>query len=75
MVVDHPADTEIFADALPIRRPELRLYAQERHTQSKGHWDDNGSDVTDAVRELDGRYLDTFSQTSGSNEIILSRWN
>lgn len=63
MTVDHPADTEIFADerfavpavklaATPMAKPQPLTRAV----------DDNGNDVTSTLKKLDGVYLDTFGR-------------
>lgn len=63
MVVDHPADTDIFVDERTSNpTPKLALYTVATPHPVKAAWDDNGQDVTDTVRALDGRYLDTFGR-------------
>jgi tetratricopeptide (TPR) repeat protein len=60
IVVDHPADTEMFVDErffLTPEVPQVFLTAPPRSVARA--WDDNGQDVTEAVRAIDGRYLDT----------------
>jgi tetratricopeptide (TPR) repeat protein len=63
LVVDHPADTEVFVDerfALTPMTPQVHLTAPPRPIARAR--DDNGDDVTDIVRAIDGRYLDTFGR-------------
>ncbi len=63
LAVDHPADTEIFVDerfAVPPPKREVHLTRPTRPI--KQALDDNGADVTDVVRERDGRYLDSFGR-------------
>ncbi len=59
IVVDHPPDTEIFADErffLTPTNPELFVTKPPRPV--KQAWDHRGQDATDAVRTVDGHYLD-----------------
>ncbi len=61
MTVDHPAGTDIYVDerfALPP--PEPAFHLMEPPDPVKKAWDSRGQDVTSLVRQLDGRYLDTF---------------
>jgi Tfp pilus assembly protein PilF len=63
MTVDHPAGTEIFTDerfAVPAVKPQVIAVGPTHKIASAV--DDNGRDVTDIVRDLDGRYLDTFGR-------------
>ncbi len=63
MVVDHPAGTEIFTDerfAVPPVKLAITVVAPP-HAIARAT-DDQGTDVTDTVRKLDGRYLDTFGR-------------
>ena len=63
MAVDHPAGTEIFTDerfAVPAVKPRVIAVATP-HKIARAI-DDNGQDVTDIVRDLDNRYLDTFGR-------------
>ncbi len=63
VVVDHPAETEIFADErFSIPPPELKLYATSRPRPFSRAVDDNGQDVTAVVGALDEKYLDTFGR-------------
>ena len=63
MVVDHPAGTEIFTDerfVVPPVKPAITTVAPPHAIASAT--DDQGNDVTDIVRKLDGKYLDTFGR-------------
>jgi tetratricopeptide (TPR) repeat protein len=63
IVVDHPADTEVFNDerfSLVPMTPSVHLTAPPRPVAHA--CDDNGNDVTEIVRTIDGRYLDTFGR-------------
>lgn len=63
MVVDHPAGTEIFTDerfVVPAVKP--RVIAVEKPHKIARALDDQGNDVTGIVRNLDGKYLDTFGR-------------
>jgi tetratricopeptide (TPR) repeat protein len=63
MTVDHPAGTEIFVDER-FRIPPVKLAVtavETPHAIARAS-DDQGEDVTDAVRALDGKYLDTFGR-------------
>jgi Tfp pilus assembly protein PilF len=63
MVVDHPEGTDIFVDERTSNPgPRLGLYTVSAPRPVKAAWDDNRQDVTDIVRALDGRYLDTFGR-------------
>jgi len=58
-VVDHPADTEVFVDerfALEPTRPAVHLTGPTRPVERA--WDHRGTDATEAVRAVDGNYLD-----------------
>lgn len=62
MVVDHPTGTEVFVDerfTLPAPAPALHATGPLRPVARA--WDHAGRDVTALVRELDGRFLDTFA--------------
>jgi hypothetical protein len=64
MVVDHPADAEIYVDerfsaAAPPRLEVQALRAPEPVVRAVDH---AGTDVTDLVAARDGRYLDTFKK-------------
>ena len=60
-VVDHPADTEMYVDERFFLTPTTpQLYLTKPPRPVARAVDDNGDDVTDVVRRIDGRYLDTF---------------
>jgi tetratricopeptide (TPR) repeat protein len=63
IVVDHPEGTEVFADerfALAALKPSLHVTAPPRPVARAR--DDRGEDVTEIVRAVDGKYLDTFGR-------------
>ena len=63
MVVDHPADTEIFVDerfVIPAAKLAVTTVSTPRKIAKA--IDDNGQDVTSVVNTLDGNYLDTFGR-------------
>jgi Tfp pilus assembly protein PilF len=63
MVVDHPAGTDIFVDertATPA--PALAVYTVATPRPVARALDDRGQDVTETVRSLDNRCLDTFGR-------------
>ena len=63
MTVDHPAGTEIFTDERFVVPPvKLAITATETPHPVARAADDRGNDVTDILRSLDGRYLDTFGR-------------
>ena len=65
IVVDHPAETEIFTDErFAIPPPELKVYATSKPRPFLRAVDDGGQDVTETVRALDDKYLDTFGRGS-----------
>jgi Tfp pilus assembly protein PilF len=60
IVVDHPQDTEIFLDerfALTPMVPQVHVTSMPRPVARA--WDHHGKDVTEIVRCVDARYLDT----------------
>jgi len=63
MTVDHPPGTEVFTDerfVVPAVKPHIITVATpQKITRAI---DDNGRDVTDIIRDLDNRYLDTFGR-------------
>jgi cytochrome c-type biogenesis protein CcmH/NrfG len=63
MTVDHPQGTEIFADErFAVPPVKLAITATETPHAIARAVDDRNNDVTDVLRTLDGRYLDTFGR-------------
>jgi len=63
MTVDHPPGTEIYVDERFVIPPaRLATTTVETPHSISGAVDDNGADVTDILRDLDGKYLDTFGR-------------
>jgi len=63
MTVDHPAGTDIFVDERFVIPPaKLAITTVETPHAIARAIDDNGQDVTDILRNLDGKYLDTFGR-------------
>jgi len=64
LVVDHPADTEVFVDERfsSAHPPSLAVNVMGTVTPVARAWDDHGKDVTDLVMWRDGRYLATFER-------------
>jgi tetratricopeptide (TPR) repeat protein len=63
MVVDHPDDMAVFVDERFAREaPALAVNAMRPPQAVARAWDETGRDVTDLVREQDGRYLGTFER-------------
>ena len=63
MAVDHPAGTEIFTDERFVVPPVKLAITTVADPQAIAHaTDDLGNDVTDTLRKLDGKYLDTFGR-------------
>jgi FG-GAP-like repeat len=63
MAIDHPPDTEMYVDerfALTPMKPEVHLTSPPRSVAQA--WDDNGKEVTEVIRKVDGIYLDTFGR-------------
>jgi tetratricopeptide (TPR) repeat protein len=63
LVVDHPADSEVFADerfALPP--PPSKVIATQCTKPFAHAWDDKGQDVTEVVREQDASFLGHFDK-------------
>lgn len=61
MVVDHPAETEVLIDErFAVPPPEWMVHTVDALRPLAEALDDEGRDVSDLVRDLDGRYLDTF---------------
>ena len=65
LVVDHPADTEVFVDERfsPAHPPALASHVDGRRSRrSRAPGTSSGRDVTDLVTRRDGRYLATFER-------------
>ncbi|HTW47807.1 MAG TPA: hypothetical protein VMD92_07655, partial [Acidobacteriaceae bacterium] len=63
MTVDHPAGTEVFTDERFVVPPvKLAITVTDEPHAIARALDDRGNDVTDILRFLDGRYLDTFGR-------------
>jgi Tfp pilus assembly protein PilF len=63
MTVDHPAGTEIYTDERFVVPPvKLAVTAVATPHPIAHAVDDNGQDVTDVLRAIDGNYLDTFGR-------------
>ena len=63
MVVDHPADVEVFVDERFARQaPDLAVHGVGSLHPLAGVWDDSGQDVAELVRERDGRHLAGFDR-------------
>ena len=61
MAVDHPVGTEIFCDErFAVPPPPLQVYVTTPPRPFARAWDDDGADVTDVVRERDGRHVCNF---------------
>jgi hypothetical protein len=58
-VIDHPPDTELFADERFMLVPSKPTYHLTSPTRPVARaWDHHGADVTEIVRANDGKYLD-----------------
>jgi Flp pilus assembly protein TadD len=63
MAVDHPAGTEVFTDERFVVPPVKLAVTTVATPHPIAHAVDNlGNDVTDTLRSLDGKYLDTFGR-------------
>lgn len=63
MTVDHPPDTEVFIDERFAReRPSLELHATGPTQSVARAFDDASRDVTNLIRERDGRHVGTFER-------------
>ncbi|HLZ36001.1 MAG TPA: CRTAC1 family protein, partial [Nitrospira sp.] len=63
MTVDHPQGTDIFVDERFVIPPSnLAITTVETPRPIARAVDDNGADVTDVLRDLDSKYLDTFDR-------------
>lgn len=61
LAVDHPPGTEIFADErVAVPAAPLKIYMTNAPHAFLSARDERGRDVSAAVRDLDGKYLDTF---------------
>ncbi|NYF78084.1 CRTAC1 family protein [Granulicella arctica] len=63
MTVDHPVGTEVFTDErydVPAVKQAVTAVGEPQPIVRAV--DDNGNDVTDILRTLDGRYLDNFGR-------------
>ena len=61
LVVDHPAETDVFVDErFAFPPPPLAVHATAPPRPVARAWDDQGRDVTDVVQARDERYLSTF---------------
>ena len=61
MVVDHPPGTSVFTDERYVVPPvKLAVTATGTPHSIARAVDDNGNDVTETLRSLDGKYLDNF---------------
>ena len=62
MVVDHPSGTEVFVDERFAKTaPALTTHAMRTPRPVARAWDESGRDVTDLVKQRDGRYLRHFA--------------
>jgi Tfp pilus assembly protein PilF len=63
MAVDHPANTEIFTDErFAVPPVKLAVTATAIPHPIARAIDDRGNDVTTTLRDLDGKYVDTFGR-------------
>jgi Tfp pilus assembly protein PilF len=63
MAVDHPVGTEVFTDErFAVPAVKLAVTAVGEPQPIAHAVDDNGQDVTETLRALDGKYLDTFGR-------------
>jgi tetratricopeptide (TPR) repeat protein len=64
LVVDHPAETEVFVDERfsPAHPPSLAVNVLGPTVPVPRAWDEHGRDVTDLVLRRDGRYLASFER-------------
>jgi hypothetical protein len=63
LVVDHPADTEVFVDERFAKEaPALAVHTLTRPRPVARAWDEGGRDVTETIAAQDGRYLSTFAR-------------
>ena len=63
MAVDHPAGTEVFIDErFAVPAVKLAVTSVGEPQPIARAVDNNGQDVTETLRTLDGKYLDTFGR-------------
>ena len=63
LIVDHPADTEVFVDERFARdAAPLDPIVTGPSQPVAGAWDDAGKDVSDLIGKRDGRYVATFER-------------
>ena len=63
LVVDHPADQDVFVDERFAREaPALAVHTTTHPRPVAQAWDESGRDVTELVAKQDGRYLATFAR-------------
>ncbi len=63
MTVDHPVGTDIFVDERFVAPPaKLAITTVATPHPIASAVDDSGKDVTDVIKTLDGKYLDTFGR-------------
>ena len=63
VVVDHPPGSEVWADErFFLTKTKPRIYLTEEPTPVHRALDHEGKDVTDIVRAVDGKYLDSFGR-------------
>ena len=64
LVVDHPAETEVFVDERfsPVHPPSLSVNVMGPLSPVVRAWDERGREVTELVTRRDGRYLATFER-------------
>jgi Tfp pilus assembly protein PilF len=63
MTVDHPVGTDVYVDERFVIPPaKLAITTVETPHPIARAIDDNGTDVTDILRDLDGKYLDSFGR-------------
>ena len=64
LVVDHPAETEVFVDERfsPAHPPSLDVNVMGALAPVAKAWDERGQDVTELVTRRDGRYLASFAK-------------
>ena len=63
MTVDHPAGSEIYVDERFVIPPAKLGFTTVESPHPLAHAvDDNGTDVTDILQELDGKALDSFGR-------------